>query len=94
MNSVQSPLFEPVLWEGGGFRILDEISLPEQIQYISVKDASQAIDAVREMKTRAFGQVLTFLYSGALLAQNYHAKEIPPLRESIDQLTHEKRECR
>jgi methylthioribose-1-phosphate isomerase len=89
MNSVQSPLFEPVLWEGGGFRILDEISLPEQIQYISVKDASQAIDAVREMKTRAFGQVLTFLYSGALLAQNYHAKEIPPLRESIDQLTHE-----
>ena len=77
MNSVQSPLFEPVLWERGGFRILDEISLPEQIQYISVRDVSQAIDAVREMKTRAFGQVLTFLYSGALLAQNYHAKRSP-----------------
>lgn len=50
MTSVQSPLFEPVLWEGNGFRILDEISLPEQIQYISVRDVSQAIDAVREMK--------------------------------------------
>ena len=65
MNSVQSPLFEPVLWEGDRCRILDEISLPEQIQYITVRDVSQAIDAVREMKTRAFGQVLTIVYSGA-----------------------------
>ena len=89
MISVQSPLFEPVLWEGNGFRILDEISLPEQIQYIRVRDVSQAIDAVGEMKTRAFGQVLTFLYSGALLAQNYHRKEISLLRQSIDQLTEE-----
>jgi methylthioribose-1-phosphate isomerase len=89
MTSVQSLLFEPVLWERGGFRILDEISLPEQIQYISIRDVSQAIDAVREMKTRAFGQVLTFLYSGALLAQNYHRKEIFPLRESVDQMTQE-----
>jgi methylthioribose-1-phosphate isomerase len=87
MPSVQSPLFEPVLWEGDGFRILDEISLPERIQYISVRDVSQAINAVREMKTRAFGQVLTFLYSGALLAQNYHRKEIPLLRHSFYQMT-------
>jgi methylthioribose-1-phosphate isomerase len=87
MPSVQSPLFEPVLWEGDGFRILDEISLPERIQYISVRDVSQAINAVREMKTRAFGQVLTFLYSGALLAQNYHRKEIPLLRHSFCQMT-------
>lgn len=89
MTSVQSPLFEPVLWEGDRFRILDEISLPEQIQYISIRDVSQAINAVREMKTRAFGQVLTFLYSGALLAQNHQLKEISPLRESIDQMSQE-----
>lgn len=89
MSSVQSPLFEPVLWEEDGFRILDEISLPEQIRYISVRDVSQAINAVREMKTRAFGQVLTFLYSGALLAQNYQREEISPLRESIDQMSRE-----
>ena len=87
MTSVQSPLFEPVLWERGGFRILDEVCLPEQIRYITVTDVSQAINAVREMKTRAFGQVLTFLYSGALLAQNYHRQEILPLRESIDRMT-------
>ncbi|HEX6175640.1 MAG TPA: hypothetical protein VF089_16645, partial [Candidatus Binatia bacterium] len=89
MTSVHSPLFEPVLWEGDGFRILDEGSLPEQIRYISVSDVPQAIQAVREMKTRAFGQVLTFLYSGALLAQNYQKKETSPLRESIDQMSQE-----
>jgi methylthioribose-1-phosphate isomerase len=58
MTSAQSPLFESVLWEGNGFRILDEISLPEQIRYISARNVSQAINAVREMKTRAFGRVL------------------------------------
>jgi methylthioribose-1-phosphate isomerase len=87
MTAVQSPLFEPVLWERGSFRILDETLLPEQIQYIRVTDVSQAVDAVREMRTRAFGQVLTFLYSGALLAQNYHGKEVQPLRESMNRLT-------
>jgi methylthioribose-1-phosphate isomerase len=87
MTSVQSPLFEPVLWERGEFRILDEVCLPQQIRYITITDVPQAINAVREMKTRAFGQVLTFLYSGALLAQNYHRQEILPLRESIDQMT-------
>ena len=36
-----------------------------------MSEVGQALDAVREMKTRAFGQVLTFLYSGALLAQRH-----------------------
>jgi methylthioribose-1-phosphate isomerase len=87
MVSVQSPLFEPVLWERDGFRILDESLLPEQIQYIGVRNVSQAVDAVREMRTRAFGQVLTFLYSGALLAQNHQGTEIQPLRDSMNRLT-------
>ena len=87
MVSVQSPLFEPVLWERNGFRILDESLLPERMQYIGVRNVSQALDAVREMKTRAFGQVLTFLYSGALLAQNHQGTEIQPLRDSMNRLT-------
>ena len=89
MTSVQSPLFEPVLWERNGFRILDETLLPEQMQYIGVGNVSQAVDAVREMRTRAFGQVLTFFYSGALLAQNHHGTEIQPLRDSMNRLTQE-----
>ncbi len=87
MKLSSSPLFEPVLWDGDGFRILDELSLPERIEYIQVKDVSTALTAVKEMKTRAFGQVLTFLYSGALLAQQYHDEAASPLREQLALMT-------
>ena len=88
MKLVHSPLFEPVLWEGRGFKILDETLIPERIDYIRIDHVGQAIDAVREMKTRAFGQVLTFLYSGALLAREYHDGDDPaPLRDHLMQMT-------
>ena len=70
-----------------GFKILDEIQVPEKLEYIEVTEVAQALDAVREMKTRAFGQVLTFLYSDALVAQQYHGDEPAPLRERLAQLT-------
>jgi methylthioribose-1-phosphate isomerase len=87
MKLVHSPLFEPVLWEEHGFKILDETLIPERIEYIRIDEVSQAIDAVREMKTRAFGQVLTFLYSGALLAREYHGDDAAPLRDQLMQMT-------
>jgi methylthioribose-1-phosphate isomerase len=87
MSSVQSPLFEPVLWQGASFKILDEIQVPEKIEYLDVNEVEQALSAVREMKTRAFGQVLTFLYSAALLADRYSGNEPGPLRERLAQLT-------
>ena len=87
MNARQSPLFEPVLWDGDGFRVLDELSVPQKIDYIRVTDVSEALTAVREMKTRAYGQVLTFLYSVALVAQQYREKDPEPLRQRIAQLT-------
>lgn len=87
MSPVQSPLFEPVLWQGAGFQILDEIQVPEKIEYIQVTEVAQALDAVREMKTRAYGQVLTFLYSTALVAQHYQGEDPAPLRERLAQLT-------
>jgi methylthioribose-1-phosphate isomerase len=83
----QSPLFEPVLWNGGGFKILDELLVPERIEYIHITQVAQALDAVRQMKTRAFGQVLTFLYSGALLASAYRGNKAAPLREEIAAMT-------
>ncbi|MDP2603956.1 MAG: hypothetical protein Q8S00_15380, partial [Deltaproteobacteria bacterium] len=89
-----SPLFEPVLWDGDGFKILDEISLPEKIEYILVREVAQALDAVQQMKTRAFGQVLTFLYSGALLAEKYHGKDSAPLGEQIARMTQQFCEAR
>ena len=87
MSAAQSPLFEPVLWHGQGFEILDEIQVPEKIEYIQVTEVAQALDAVRDMKTRAFGQVLTFLYSGALVAQNYSGVDAAPLSRSLSQMT-------
>lgn len=83
----QSPLFEPVLWNGNGFKILDELLAPERIEYIQITQVAQALDAVRQMKTRAFGQVLTFLYSGALLASAYRRNEAAPLRQEIAAMT-------
>jgi methylthioribose-1-phosphate isomerase len=69
MKAKQSPLFVPVLWEGEGFKILDETLLPWKSDYIEVRDLSEALAAVKEMKTRAFGQVLTFFYAAALVAR-------------------------
>jgi methylthioribose-1-phosphate isomerase len=87
MSAAQSPLFEPVLWHGQEFQILDETQVPERIDYIKVTEVSQALAAVREMKTRAFGQVLTFLYSGALLAQKHSGEDHSRLRRSLAEMT-------
>ncbi len=87
MTLENSPLFEPVLWQEDGFKILDEILLPGRIEYIEVKDVGHAVDAVQKMKTRAFGQVLTFLYSSALLAKSYQGKEAKPLEAELARMT-------
>lgn len=87
MSAVQSPLFEPVLWQERGFKILDEIQVPQAIHYIDVTEVGQALDAVRDMKTRAFGQVLTFFYSAALAAENYSGAQAAPLRDQLRRLT-------
>ena len=74
-------------WHDGGFKILDEIQVPQKLEYIEVTEVVQALDAVREMKTRAYGQVLTFLYSDALVAQQYPGDDPAPLRLRLAQLT-------
>ena len=87
MSVEQSPLFEPVLWHGEGFKILDELAVPECLAYLEVSEVGQALDAVREMKTRAFGQVLTFLYSGALVAQQYESARGRGITSNLAQMT-------
>ncbi len=87
MPNPQSPLFEPVLWNGDGFKILDELQVPERVEYIAVSEVEQALDAVRSMKTRAFGQVLVFLYAGAILAERYAREDGAALRARIAALT-------
>src|SRR5712692_1601817 len=91
MNAKQSPLFEPVLWEGGRFKILDETLLPWKSEYIEVSELPQALRAVKEMKTRAFGQVLTFFYAAALVARGQSGAA---LRERLGRLAQEFVEAR
>ncbi len=94
MSAVQSPLFEPVLWEGSGFCVLNELSVPQKIEYIRVTEVGQALAAVRDMKTRAYGQVLTFLYTAALVAQEYEGEDAGPLRRRIAELAEQFCEAR
>jgi methylthioribose-1-phosphate isomerase len=89
MKPTQSPLFIPALWKGNHFEILDETLLPWKMEYIPVHEASEAVEIVKKMKTRAFGQVLTFLYSAALAAQGFQGKDPETLRERLTQLTEE-----
>jgi methylthioribose-1-phosphate isomerase len=94
MTAIQSPLFEPVMWEGDSFSVLDEVSVPQKIEYLRVTNVDEALAAVRDMKTRAFGQVLTFLYTAALVAQQYQGKDAEPLRRRMVQLTEQFCEAR
>ena len=87
MTTQQSPLFEPVLWNGDGFKVLDELQVPERLEYIAVREVDQALETVRSMKTRAFGQVLVFLYAGALVADRHPNDDGAALRARIAVMT-------
>lgn len=75
-----SPLFWPIKFKGNTLYILDETLLPHRLVYIKAKTYQEAARAIREMKTRAFGQVLLVFYTFLLvLKQNKGAKNILPL---------------
>jgi methylthioribose-1-phosphate isomerase len=59
----ESVLFWPVFLKDETLWILDETLIPKSVTYIKVKDYTGAIEAVVEMKTRAFGQFLTVCYA-------------------------------
>lgn len=58
-----SPLFWPIELKQNAIFILDETLLPHRIKYLKVKDYKGAVKAIKEMKTRAVGQVLLVLYA-------------------------------
>ncbi len=57
-----SPLFWPIQLKGNTIYILDETQLPQKLAYIKAKNYQQACRAIKEMKTRAVGQVLLVMY--------------------------------
>jgi len=72
----ESPLFWPVRLGRNAVIILDETALPAKTVYIKAKDVKDAVKAIRQMKTRAFGQFLVVLNTFLLELNN--AKGQPP----------------
>ena len=58
-----SPLFWPIQLKGDTIYILDETQLPQKLTYIKAKNYQQACAAIKQMKTRAVGQVLLVMYT-------------------------------
>ncbi len=58
-----SPLFWPIQLKGSTIYILDETKLPQKLVYIKAKNYLEACRAIKEMKTRAVGQVLLVMYA-------------------------------
>jgi len=58
-----SPLFWPIQLKGGIIYILDETLLPQKVKYIQAKNYLDACKAIKDMKTRAVGQVILVFYT-------------------------------
>lgn len=58
-----SPLFWPVRKRGGQIYVLDETLLPGRLKYLKVKNYRDSCRLIKNMKTRAVGQVLLVLYT-------------------------------
>ena len=65
--------------------ILDETKLPEEEVYITAPTYLEAAQAITDMKTRAFGQVLTLFYAFLLTARHNRGEQaeviLPRLRK-------------
>ena len=66
-NSLDPIELPPLAWsvriEDDRIMILDESALPETKVYVPAKNYEEAARAIAEMKTRAFGQLLTVFYA-------------------------------
>lgn len=63
VNNIKfSLLFWPVNFKRDTIYILDETQLPNKIAYIEIKNYTEAVRAIKQMKTRAVGQVLLVMY--------------------------------
>lgn len=64
-----SPLAFPVRLQKRTISVLDETKLPREEAYIAVKNLTDALKVLGQMKTRAFGQVLLFFYTCVLCGE-------------------------
>ncbi len=79
-----SPLFGPIQLKGNTIYILDETRLPQKLTYIKVSNYKDACGAIKDMKTRAVGQVILVFYIFLMvLKQNKGKKNIFPVLQKV-----------
>jgi methylthioribose-1-phosphate isomerase len=79
-----SPLFWPIQLKGNVIYILDETILPQKIKYIKARNYLEACRAIKEMKTRAVGQVLLVMYIFLQLIKHNRQKELAKVAKAIN----------
>lgn len=83
-----SPLFWPIRFKDNTIYILDETTLPQKIRYIKITNYKQSCLVIKQMKTRAVGQVLLVLYTFLLVNRQVKSKKnlIPTLNKAAQTL--------
>jgi methylthioribose-1-phosphate isomerase len=78
-----SPLFWPIKLKGDTIYVLDETLLPERVKYIKVNNYQESCRVIKEMKTRAVGQVLLVLYTFYLVTKHNKGEVDPALLKKV-----------
>ncbi|MBU1124714.1 MAG: S-methyl-5-thioribose-1-phosphate isomerase [Candidatus Omnitrophica bacterium] len=79
-----SRLFWPIYYKKDIIYILDETRLPAQVTYLKAKNYQEACKAIKDMKTRAVGQVILVMYIFLqLVRKNQGKKNLLPLLRKV-----------
>ena len=70
----ESPLFWPIKLKAKTIYVLDETQLPQKLVYLKCKSVSDVVRAIKDMKTRAFGQVLIAFYTFLMVIEQNKSK--------------------
>ncbi|MDD5196891.1 MAG: S-methyl-5-thioribose-1-phosphate isomerase [Candidatus Omnitrophota bacterium] len=79
-----SPLFWPIQLKSKVIYILDETLLPRKLSYIKARNYEEACRAIKEMKTRAVGQVLLVMYIFLQLLKQGKRKDLIKAAQAIN----------
>ncbi|MBU1870116.1 MAG: S-methyl-5-thioribose-1-phosphate isomerase, partial [Candidatus Omnitrophica bacterium] len=78
------PLFWPIELKEDRILILDETKLPQEVSYVEAKDYLEACSAIKDMKTRAVGQVILVMYTFLLEVRKNKQADLKKVAEAIN----------
>lgn len=84
----ESPLFWPAYLKGKVLFVLDETLVPKYLRYVRVRNVDEAVQVIRDMKTRAFGQFLVVLSTFLLELERQPELNGEELQEKIGNIAH------